>query len=74
MMRGIRVATGIVKGFNSTKGYGFIAPSDGTKDVFVHIAAVKRAGLDGLTENQAVEYDLETGSNGRSSATNLRVS
>ena len=52
------MATGIVKWFNVTKGYGFIQPDDGSKDVFVHITAVQAAGLSGLTEGQRLEYDL----------------
>ena len=53
------MATGTVKWFNSTKGYGFIQPDDGGKDVFVHITAVEAAGLRGLDENQKVSYELE---------------
>ena len=53
------MATGTVKGFNPTKGYGFIQPDDGGKDVFVHISAVEAAGLRGLDENQKVSYELE---------------
>lgn len=53
------MATGTVKWFNGTKGYGFIQPSDGGKDVFVHISAVERAGLRGLEENQTVSYEIE---------------
>ena len=53
------MATGTVKWFNSTKGYGFIQPDDGGKDVFVHISAVEAAGLRGLDENQKVSYELE---------------
>jgi CspA family cold shock protein len=68
------VATGTVKWFNPTKGYGFIAPSDGKADVFVHISAVERAGLSTLKENQSVEFELERGANGRTSAVNLKVS
>jgi CspA family cold shock protein len=67
------VATGTVKWFNPTKGYGFIQPSDGGKDVFVHISAVERAGLSNLNEGQQVDYELTTGRNGKSSAENLRV-
>ena len=67
------MATGTVKWFNSTKGFGFIAPSDGGKDVFVHISAVERAGLTGLKDNQKISYDLEAGRDGRSSAVNLEL-
>ena len=65
--------TGTVKWFNSTKGYGFIAPDDGGKDIFVHISAVERAGLSNLNEGQTVEYELVTGRNGKASAENLKV-
>ena len=65
--------TGIVKFFNPTKGYGFIAPQDGSKDVFVHISAVERAGIGNLNENQKVGFDLERGQNGKVSAVNLKV-
>ena len=64
---------GTVKWFNATKGYGFIQPDDGTKDVFVHVSAVERAGLGTLSEGQKVSYDLETGRQGKSSAENLRA-
>jgi cold shock protein len=68
------VATGTVKWFNPTKGYGFIQPQGGGgKDVFVHISAVERAGLNTLNEGQQVEYELQTGRNGKESAENLRV-
>ena len=67
------MATGTVKFFNATKGFGFIAPDDGSKDVFVHISAVERAGLTGLSENQKVSFDIERGSDGRVSATNLKA-
>jgi cold shock protein len=64
---------GTVKWFNPTKGYGFIRPSTGDKDVFVHISAVERAGLSTLNEGQTVEYELVTGRNGKTSAENLKV-
>ena len=65
------MAEGTVKWFNPTKGYGFIEPSDGSKDVFVHISAVERAGLQSLREGQRIEYELVAGRNGKSSAENL---
>ena len=64
---------GTVKWFNPTKGYGFIKPAAGDKDVFVHISAVERAGLRTLNEGQAVEYELVT-NRGKTSAENLKVS
>ena len=67
------MATGTVKWFNPAKGFGFIEPEDGSKDVFVHISAVERAGLTGLNEGQKVSYDLQAGQNGKSSAENLSV-
>lgn len=66
------MATGTVKWFNSTKGYGFIAPDDGGKDVFVHISAVERAGLRTLDEGQKVQYEIES-NRGKESAINLSV-
>jgi CspA family cold shock protein len=66
------MATGTVKFFNTTKGFGFIQPADGSKDVFVHISAVQRAGLAGLAENQQVSFDVERGRDGRVSAINLK--
>ena len=63
---------GTVKWFNSQKGYGFIQPEDGSKDVFVHISAVERAGMDGLQEGQKLSFELEQGQRGRVSAVNLR--
>ena len=67
------MANGTVKWFNSTKGFGFIQPDTGGKDVFVHISAVERAGLTGLADNQKVTYELEAGRDGRESATNLTL-
>lgn len=65
------MATGTVKFFNATKGFGFIEPEDGSSDVFVHISAVQAAGMAGLNEGQKVNYELETGRNGKVNATNL---
>jgi len=68
------MATGTVKWFNATKGFGFIQPDDGGNDVFVHISAVERAGLSGLAEGQKVSYEVVVDSKrGKSSAENLRV-
>ena len=67
------MANGTVKWFNSTKGYGFIAPEERGRDVFVHISAVERSGLTGLADNQKVTYDLEQGRDGRESATNISL-
>ena len=67
------MATGTVKWFNTAKGYGFIEPEDGSKDVFVHISAIERAGLNSLSEGQKVSYELQPGQQGKSSAENLSV-
>ena len=67
------MATGTVKWFNTDKGYGFIAPEGGGKDVFVHIRAVERSGLTGLAANQKVRYELETGRDGRESAGSIEL-
>ena len=67
------MATGTVKWFNSIKGFGFITPEDGSKDAFVHISAVERAGLSNLNEGQKVSFDLQAGQNGKSSAENLSL-
>ena len=67
------MAFGTVKWFNTTKGYGFIQPDDGSKDVFVHVSAVEQAGLRGLDEGQRIEYELAT-NKGRTSAANLKLS
>ncbi|MCG6885559.1 MAG: cold-shock protein [Silicimonas sp.] len=64
---------GTVKWFNTTKGYGFIAPEGGGKDVFVHISAVERSGLTGLADDQKVSYELAAGRDGRESAENLSL-
>jgi CspA family cold shock protein len=67
------MATGTVKWFNASKGFGFIEPEDGSADAFVHISAVERAGLSSLAEGQKVTYELQPGQNGKSSAENLAV-
>jgi CspA family cold shock protein len=67
------MSTGTVKFFNTSKGFGFIQPDDGSKDVFVHISAVERSGLGSLKENQKVSFDLEKGNNGKTSAVNLKA-
>ncbi len=64
---------GTVKFFNATRGFGFIEPEDGSKDAFVHISAVERAGLSFLSEGQKVSYELQPGQNGKSSAENLSI-
>jgi cold shock protein len=66
------MANGTVKWFNSQKGYGFIQPEDASRDVFVHVSAVERAGLGSLQEGQRLSYDLEKGQQGKVSAVNLR--
>jgi CspA family cold shock protein len=65
------MTTGTVKFFNTQRGFGFIEPDDGSKDAFVHISAVERAGLSSLNEGQKVSYELQPGQNGKSSAENL---
>jgi CspA family cold shock protein len=67
------MTTGTVKWFNPAKGFGFIAPDDGGKDAFVHISALERAGIGGLDEGQRVEFELEPGRDGKSSAENLKI-
>ncbi len=64
---------GTVKFFNMDRGYGFINPEDGSKDAFVHISAMERAGISSLSEGQKVEYELQPGRNGKSSAENLKL-
>ena len=67
------MASGTVKWFNPTKGYGFIQPDDGSKDAFVHISAVEKAGLSTLNEGQRVSFDLVSGRDGKMSADNLSI-
>jgi CspA family cold shock protein len=67
------MANGTVKWFNATKGFGFIAPEGGRKDVFVHISSVERAGLTGLKDEQKVTFDVVSGRDGREAAENLRL-
>jgi CspA family cold shock protein len=67
------LANGTVKWFNATKGFGFIQPEGGSKDVFVHISALERAGIKALPDGQKVTYDLEKGRDGRESAVNLTL-
>lgn len=67
------MATGTVKWFNPTKGFGFIEPEDGSKDAFVHISAVERAGLSTLNEGQKVSFELVSGRDGKMSAENISV-
>jgi cold shock protein len=69
----ITMANGTVKWFNATKGFGFIAPEGGSKDVFVHVTALERAGIRSLPDGQAVTYDVEKDRNGRESAVNLAL-
>jgi CspA family cold shock protein len=68
------MASGTVKWFNAQKGYGFIQPDDGSKDVFVHISAVQRANLSTLNEGQKIRYEIQSGQQGKLSAENLQAS
>ena len=67
------MTTGTVKWFNPAKGFGFIEPEDGSKDAFVHISALERAGLTTLNEGQKVSFDMEAGKDGKSSAENISI-
>ncbi|MEM7744603.1 MAG: cold-shock protein [Pseudomonadota bacterium] len=67
------MANGTVKWFNATKGFGFIQPESGSKDVFVHATALERSGIMGLDDGQKVTFDIEAGRDGRESATNLKL-
>ncbi|MFC4166320.1 cold-shock protein [Teichococcus aestuarii] len=67
------MSTGTVKWFNATKGFGFIQPDDGSKDVFLHISDVQRSGLREPREGDKIEYDLQRGQQGKTSATNLKM-
>ena len=71
--KAIFMINGTVKFYNATKGFGFIAPSDGSKDTFVHATALEAAGIAGLAEGQKVTYDVESGRDGKLSATNLQL-
>jgi CspA family cold shock protein len=65
--------TGTVKWFNTTKGYGFIAPDDGGKDIFVHISAVEQSGMTGLADNQKVQFEMNEGRDGRQMASDIKT-
>ena len=65
--------TGKVKWFNKTKGFGFIAPDEGGKDVFVHISALERSGIDNLADDQKVSFEMSSGKDGRESADNIEI-
>ena len=73
MKRNDQMTIGTVKWFNSAKGFGFIEPEDGSNDAFVHISAMERAGIMSLNEGQKVEYELQPGRDGKSSAENLKL-
>jgi CspA family cold shock protein len=67
------MSVGTVKWFNPSKGYGFIEPTDGSKDVFIHISALERAGIGSLNEGQRIEYELVPGNNGKTSADSVKL-
>lgn len=67
------MANGTVKWFNTTKGFGFIAPETGGKDVFLHISALEKSGMNSLNDDQKVTFDVEAGRDGRESATNIEL-
>ena len=67
------MANGTVKWYNPTKGFGFIQPEGGSKDVFIHASALERAGISSLDDGQKIEFDIEAGRDGRESATNIRL-
>lgn len=67
------MSLGTVKWFNPSKGYGFVEPSDGSKDVFIHISALERAGIGSLNEGQKIEYELVPGNNGKTSADSVKL-
>jgi CspA family cold shock protein len=71
-LRRTKMTIGTVKWFNSQKGYGFIQPEDGSKDVFVHVSAVERSGMGNLHEGQRLSFEVERGNQGKTSAVNLR--
>src|SRR5665213_3885016 len=71
-LKEVTMTQGTVKWFNSQKGFGFIQPDDGSKDVFVHISAVERSGLSQLNEGQKLSYEMEAGQQGKTSAVNLK--
>ena len=73
LLEDMTMTTGTVKFFNPAKGFGFIEPEDGSKDAFVHISAVERAGLSSLNEGQKVSYEVQPGRDGKSSAENLSI-
>ncbi len=73
LLEEMTMTTGTVKFFNIDRGYGFIEPEDGSKDAFVHISAIERAGLSSLSEGQKVSYEVQPGRDGKSSAENLSI-